>query len=597
MKLSKRIRTVLYEDQRFSPGEIELLHTPAFQRLYDLHQLGLTDRVFVDASHSRLHHVVGVVEQAGNLMTAIARNLRRTPQEELDYSGALPGEPKTARWFASLVVRRIPVVRLMGLLHDLTHAPYGHTLEDEIHLVQEKHDEPRRQADAFYRVALQFLGWLVRNSESGNASVNEPESAHQAAFNNYLDKPDLVSPPQDEGFVAYVVKSATRVIKKADERRRTQPFLRMGKDDLIRFLKDLSFAMWATLFLEAAHKPKLERRLIPDSEYRFDRLLGLIFHELEVTPVDLETFVPHRDAFMLDVIGNTICADLLDYAKRDSVCAGLKLDYDASRIIENFTLVSWEEEEGTEVEDDPDEEHPFANLCIRTAISIFGHKLRLDVPGELLNLLQVRYYVYERMLFHPTKCIAGAMLGSAIQLIGWADLPKHIRFTGDAVFLHDAAEAARLVHDYLMGLDRDRLLDDEVVKDFETGLAGVALTSLAECSKALISSRVVRVRDIKALLLHTTKLLAPFKRTAIHMAEAIASVDVADDMVFTPEIASRVVAMLSPEERGLADQVARSFLPSIGRVADQIAAGLHLLSRLASRQYYSLFRNVLGVFH
>jgi hypothetical protein len=81
------------------------------------------------------------------------------------------------------------------------------------------------------------------------------------------------------------------------------------------------------------------------------------------------------------------------------------------------------------------------------------------------------------------------------------------------------------------------------------------------------------------------------------MAEAIASVDVADDMVFTPEIASRVVAMLSPEERGLADQVARSFLPSIGRVADQIAAGLHLLSRLASRQYYSLFRNVLGVFH
>jgi len=50
-----RIRTVLYDDQSLLPGEIDILHTPALQRLYDLHQLGLTDRVFIDASHARLH--------------------------------------------------------------------------------------------------------------------------------------------------------------------------------------------------------------------------------------------------------------------------------------------------------------------------------------------------------------------------------------------------------------------------------------------------------------------------------------------------------------------------------------------------------------
>jgi HD superfamily phosphohydrolase len=87
MKLNKRIRTVLYDDQRFSSAELELLHTPAFQRLYDLHQLGLTDRIFIDASHSRLHHVVGVVEQATNLMTSLARNLRSKPDVRLDYTG------------------------------------------------------------------------------------------------------------------------------------------------------------------------------------------------------------------------------------------------------------------------------------------------------------------------------------------------------------------------------------------------------------------------------------------------------------------------------------------------------------------------------
>lgn len=42
---------------------------------------------------------------------------------------------------------------------------------------------------------------------------------------------------------------------------------------------------------------------------------------------------------MLDIVGNTVCADLLDYAKRDSYFAGLRLDYDPDRIAENFTLV------------------------------------------------------------------------------------------------------------------------------------------------------------------------------------------------------------------------------------------------------------------
>ena len=57
-----------------NPGEIDLLHTPALQRLYDLHQLGLTDRIYVDASHSRFHHVVGVLEQADKIVDAIVGN-------------------------------------------------------------------------------------------------------------------------------------------------------------------------------------------------------------------------------------------------------------------------------------------------------------------------------------------------------------------------------------------------------------------------------------------------------------------------------------------------------------------------------------------
>ena len=81
MRVNKRIRTVLYGDQRLSSAELEVLHTPAMQRLYGLRQLGLTDRVFIDASHSRIHHVVGVLEQVDKLVSAIVHNLRRSERE------------------------------------------------------------------------------------------------------------------------------------------------------------------------------------------------------------------------------------------------------------------------------------------------------------------------------------------------------------------------------------------------------------------------------------------------------------------------------------------------------------------------------------
>ncbi len=57
----KIIRTRLYDDQKFSSWELELIHTPIIQRLYDLKQLGFTDRIFPDAVHSRFNHTLGVI--------------------------------------------------------------------------------------------------------------------------------------------------------------------------------------------------------------------------------------------------------------------------------------------------------------------------------------------------------------------------------------------------------------------------------------------------------------------------------------------------------------------------------------------------------
>jgi HD superfamily phosphohydrolase len=45
--------------KEFTLWEMEILHTPVVQRLYDLKQLGFADRVFPEAVHSRFNHILG----------------------------------------------------------------------------------------------------------------------------------------------------------------------------------------------------------------------------------------------------------------------------------------------------------------------------------------------------------------------------------------------------------------------------------------------------------------------------------------------------------------------------------------------------------
>jgi HD superfamily phosphohydrolase len=56
---------------------LELLHTPLFQRLYDLKQLGYSDRVFPDAVHSRFNHLIGVAEIAERMALRLEKWLYR----------------------------------------------------------------------------------------------------------------------------------------------------------------------------------------------------------------------------------------------------------------------------------------------------------------------------------------------------------------------------------------------------------------------------------------------------------------------------------------------------------------------------------------
>ncbi len=512
MTSSRRIRTVLYGDQRMEASEIELLHTPAFQRLYDLHQLGLTDRIFVDASHSRLQHVIGVLQQVDNIVDAVVDNLWRRESRTLQYrktDGTKETIPAPA--LGNYIRTRRRAARLMGLLHDITHAPFGHTLEDEIELQTQKHDDPTRQADAFFRLLVQYIGWAATDNGSFRSAKRIQLVGDSAAtLEGFLSEPALCEPPESAEFIEFVARLAAKQVTEASTGRGPT------RTELINLFRDLRFAMRALLWLDALHKDNLDDLLppsspdrsnrksnpiLPDGTYGFEKLIDRVL-ALAGEPVvaEDERFVLQRDAFLLDIIGNTICADLLDYAKRDSHFAGLKLDYDVDRIVENFTIVPYRRPRKGNA--------GYARLepFLRTAISIFSHKLRVDVPGELMNLLQVRFYVYQRVLFHPTKCIAGAMLGSALQLIGWKNLPKQYRFVGDAVFLNDVAEVAQLVRGFLLRHEAtpQKLIKD-ITRDFTDaidGIGGIAITDAAvDLFRARVSDTVESVlRDLDAAL-------------------------------------------------------------------------------------------------
>ncbi len=466
MNYNKRIRTVQNKDQSFSELELDLIHTPTLQRLYDLHQLGFTDRVYVDASHNRFSHVIGVVHAAQKIMDALRSNLKKDEDRELKFNGWKEngfngGSPPKYKDFDRLIEDKQAAVRLMALLHDITHSPYGHTLEDEIELIEEKHDDPERQDEAFFHLFAEWIFWL-------HIEMVEPEESLETLeqfINDYLLSGRYRFETSEGGKLEKMVVEAGYNVFVACET--IESF--NGRAGLEEFIKSLHFAFSGLLHLEVAHKEKPKADLLSfyDDEKRgtfstslrlIEKVLGSLEEPIRIQ--DHERFYPKRDAFLLDIIGNTICADLLDYAKRDSVNSGLSLDYDSDRIVENFILVPYRMNTPTSGT------HPFEGNCVRTAINLITNKLRLDVVGELISLLNVRYYLNERVLFHPTKCIAGACLGASLQWIGWHNLPKMYRSFGDSVFLNEVKEIITILKTtFSTGKLDDQYLHHEAVRE------------------------------------------------------------------------------------------------------------------------------------
>src|ERR1051326_2591800 len=127
MSKKKLIRDAVHGDIEMTALEVELMDTPEFQRLRGIKQLGTAYLVFPSAVHTRFEHSLGTSWMANRILQAVRRNYA-VPEDD------------------------VRVIELAALLHDITHIPFGHPLEDERRVLP-RHDKDEDRVDYFLRVS------------------------------------------------------------------------------------------------------------------------------------------------------------------------------------------------------------------------------------------------------------------------------------------------------------------------------------------------------------------------------------------------------------------------------------------------------------
>lgn len=120
------LRDPVHGDIYLSEEELQVIDTPEFQRLRGVRQLGAAYLVYPGALHTRFEHSIGTLHLTQRLIDAVNLNFELSPSTCLSVSA-----------------EETRLIRMAALLHDVTHIPFGHNIEDQSGLL-ERHDSPAR---------------------------------------------------------------------------------------------------------------------------------------------------------------------------------------------------------------------------------------------------------------------------------------------------------------------------------------------------------------------------------------------------------------------------------------------------------------------
>lgn len=107
---AKRISDAVHGTIGLSSLELDVVSSPAFQRLRNVKQLGLAHLVYPGADYSRFSHSLGVCHITGRILESL--------RDKAGVENIVPAE--------------IQRYRLAALLHDVGHYPFSHAMEHAI---------------------------------------------------------------------------------------------------------------------------------------------------------------------------------------------------------------------------------------------------------------------------------------------------------------------------------------------------------------------------------------------------------------------------------------------------------------------------------
>ena len=410
----KVFRDAVYGDISILPHELLVINTRTYQRLHGIRQLDLGFKVYHDAVHTRFEHLIGathVVEQIWSRLKNRSQMKVWLQEQSPNYAAEVEALKSSQDDFfenLTLTERDVTrdVVRLSTLMHDITHIPFGHMFENQLRLFQPhdsghrwkifltrlireiaaRYTSERRVIDPYYSAPqVEYLLYLLTRVAhvlvelSGHADVAEHgEEDHytRSASDGKATKTHVTS--DSSGANLKTVSSS----KKSDG-------LSNDYEDETRVAETNSEAARTETTVAKTANANLPAEFnwaIESISSTLDRNLGL----------------PASEMFLADMIGNTICADLLDYIRRDNYFTGLWDRYD-DRIFQAFNLARVPNGSRQEV---------------RLSLQIIRKTVRQDTISNILRILELRYDLAEKVIFHHARCAAGAMLSRAFFLSG-----------------------------------------------------------------------------------------------------------------------------------------------------------------------------------
>jgi HD superfamily phosphohydrolase len=355
----------LYQDPMYgakvlTPLAVAIIDTPEFQRLGGLRQLGFSDLVYRGALHTRLQHSIGTYLLCRTILRRVVQNHERL---ELAHPGSylstrfrqLPrdsGVPDSVTSHQAKWRGLCEVVSAAALLHDIGHVPFGHTLEDE------------------------FAGLYPRHDTLAGSRL------HEMLFNES--------------------SSLARIFSDV-----SQPWLQRLSNQELRQLIYVILSWKEDIDTQCGFDGVLQRAMEESPENSSQKLRLQDLRTWHTAFVEEKLFHP----FMSDIVGNTICADLLDYLPRDRQHLGMEPRLHGR--LQRYLTVR----PGTLYVDE--------GLRASIMVTRKGHGgQRRDVATAVLDIMRERYEMAERVYYHHKKASASSMLAKLVELVGPEGKPR-----------------------------------------------------------------------------------------------------------------------------------------------------------------------------